>query len=333
MAEPVITSTTAEPSQVGTRRPGWRTVAGKEFADHVLSARFVVLLLVLGLAAIGTVYAAASGLRDVAPEATGAPSLFLRLFTVTADPIPFPFFVLIGFLAPLLGIVFGFDAINSERASGTLPRLVSQPIHRDDVINGKFAAGLAVIGLMLTVLTMVVAGIGIVRLGIVPSAGEFVRLLAWLVVAIVYVGLWLAFATLCSVILRRASTSALVAISAWVVLALFGALLVSALAGLLAPAGPDSSGAEVLRNAQLEVALSRISPLTLYDEATQVLLDPAVRALGFVTLEQLDQAVVSRLSLSQSLLLVWPQVVGLVALTVVSFAGAYVTFMRQEVRA
>jgi ABC-2 type transport system permease protein len=33
------------------------------------------------------------------------------------------------------------------------------------------------------------------------------------------------------------------------------------------------------------------------------------------------------------LLLVWPQIVALLALTVVVFAAAYVAFMRQEIRA
>lgn len=41
----------------------------------------------------------------------------------------------------------------------------------------------------------------------------------------------------------------------------------------------------------------------------------------------------TELTLSQSLLLVWPQVVGLVAATVAIFAVAYIAFMRQEVRA
>ena len=41
----------------------------------------------------------------------------------------------------------------------------------------------------------------------------------------------------------------------------------------------------------------------------------------------------SMLSLDQSILLVWPQIVALVAMTTAMFAGAYVLFLRQEVRA
>ncbi|MCZ7532381.1 MAG: ABC transporter permease [Acidimicrobiia bacterium] len=312
---------------------GWKVVAGKELADYLLSARFIVLLVILGLAAAGAVYTAASGIRDVATQASGSPALFLRLFTISADPMPFSFFVFIGFLAPILGIAFGFDAVNGERAQGTLPRLVAQPIHRDDVINGKFVAGLSAIGLMLITLVLIVAGLGIFRLGIVPSVAEVARLVVWLIVAVLYVGFWLAFATWCSVMLRRASSSALVAIATWLVLALFAALLVQLIAGVIAPVPEGAGGDVILHNAQVEQTLSRISPITLYDEATTALLDPETRAVGIVTIQQLDRAIVSDLSLGQSLLLVWPQVVGLVALTEICFVAAYVTFMRQEIRA
>ena len=49
--------------------------------------------------------------------------------------------------------------------------------------------------------------------------------------------------------------------------------------------------------------------------------------------QQAAQQIPTLLAFDQSLLLVMPQVVALVALTVVCFAAAYVAFMRQEVRA
>lgn len=307
-------------------------VARKEFADHLRSARFVAMLFLLGLVAVSSVYAAAQALRDVAPATAGLSGMFLRLFTVQADPVPFSFLTFVGFLAPILGIALAFDAVNGERAQGTLPRLVSQPIHRDDVVNGKFVAALAVVGLIMLVVALVVAGLGIILLGIVPTVAEVTRLVVWLAAAIVYVGVWLAFATLCSVWLRRASTSAMVAIGLWLVLALFGALFAQLAADVLSPVDPTDP-ATALANARNEITLSRLSPVVLYEETATALLNPEVRSLGFVTLDQIDRAIVSELSLSQSLLLVWPQLVGLVAATVVIFAAAYVLFMRQEVRA
>ena len=175
---------------------GWRIVAAKELADDLRAARFPVLILILGLAAVLAVYGAAGPIRDNAPQASRAPEVFLRLFTIEAPPGP-ALFWLIGFLAPLLGIAFGFDAITGERTGGTLPRLLSQPIHRDDVINGKFAAGLIVISVVFGVLTAIVAGVGVLRLSITPSGESVMRLLAWFVVTVVYFAFWLAFATLC----------------------------------------------------------------------------------------------------------------------------------------
>lgn len=325
MAEaPVRVRETPTQSGFGT---GWRVVARKEFADHLLSARFLVLIGILGVAAAAAVFASSAGIRSVASDTEGIPGLFLKLFTVTTDPVPFPLVVFIGFLAPLLGIMFGFDTISGERSQGTLPRLLAQPIHRDEVITGKFVGGLAVIALMLTALTLFVSGIGIFRLGLIPEATEMGRLLVWLVVSIIYVGFWQALATLTSVTVRRAASSALIAVGIWLVLALFGTFIFQAAANLLAP-GDDEFGAT-----RVEMLISRLSPATLFSETSTVLLDPTQRTVDLVTVEQADRAILSNLSLAQSLSVVWPQIVGLLALTAALFAAAYISFMRQEIRA
>jgi ABC-2 type transport system permease protein len=318
-------------------RHGWRIVAGKEFADLVLSLRFLVLVVIMALVGAAAVYATAGQLGERASAASGVRSLFLLLYsppsTIATEYVP-PFTFVFGLIGPLLGILFGFDAVNGERAEGTLPRLLSQPIHRDDVINGKFVAGLAAIGLVFAAVIILVAGIGIVRLGVVPDPDSILRLMVWWVVAVIYVGFWLAFALLCSVLVRRAAASGILAFAVWFVLTLFGSLLVGAIAGFLAPVPADATTAQQVANLGLHDQLARLAPSTLFGEATAVLLDPTQRWTGSLVFNsQLDRAVVSFLSLDQSLLVIWPQVVALVALTVVAFAGAYVVFMRQEVRA
>lgn len=319
------------------RGPGWRVVARKELIDALTSVRFVVLLLILGVAAVAPVYAAAGLIRDVADRASGAPAVFLALFTLARENQPVPSFVqLLAFLAPLLGIAFGFDAINGERSQGTLPRLLAQPIHRDDVINGKFVAGLAAIGVTVIAMAMLVAGIGLLLLGIVPSLPEVMRIVAWLLVTVLYIGLWLAFAMLCSVLVRRAASSALLAIGVWLALTLFGVLLARLVAGVVDPIGADATFEEGLDHARLELLLASFSPSTLYAQVTGVLLNPGQTLIGvpgLAELIQFDQQIPSQLSLEQSILLAWPQIVLLVALTVIGFAVAYVAFLRQEVRA
>jgi len=327
----MTTATVTETEKEFRPVSGWRVVAAKELADHLLSGRFIVLMAVLGIATAAAVFAASGGIRDVAPNAQGITALFLKLFTVTVNPVPFPLIVFVGFLAPLLGIMFGFDAVNGERSQGTLPRLLSQPIHRDEVILGKFVAGLSVVAIMLASLVLFVSGIGIFRLGVVPSAAEVTRLFVWLILAVVYVGFWQALATLTSVMARRASTSALIPVGVWLVLALFGSFIFSAVAGLVAPR--DGSPAAEVDYLRAEQAISQISPITLFQQGSTVLLDPEVRTVGLVTLEQVDRAIVSELNLTQSMGVVWPQLVVLVAMTAAIFALAYIAFVRQEVRA
>jgi ABC-2 type transport system permease protein len=333
---PVVSDPPAiRPARVFTNPPraGWAVVARKEFTDHIRSARFYVLLIILGLVAVGTTYVAADAIRSQSEAATGVPSIFLTPFLIAQSPIP-AFITLIGFIAPILGIAFGFDAVSGERSEGTLPRLVSQPIFRDDVINGKFAAGLSVIGVMLIIVVLLIGAVTTMRLAITPSPEDVVRLGFWLLISIIYVGFWLAFALLCSVAFRRAATALLVAIGLWLITTLFASLLVSVAAGFLSPAPSNATDAQVLANSQLQDTLSRLSPPTLYSEATGIILNPAARTTStLLTSAQVDQALPSALSLTQSLLLVWIQVVAIVGLTVISFAIAYALFMRQEVRA
>jgi ABC-2 type transport system permease protein len=321
------------------RRSGWRVVAAKEIADHVSSARFYVLLLVLGSAAIVPLYFASDAIRSVASRIEDTRNAFLVLFIYAPTDIPIPpVFGFVGIVAPLLGVAFAFDAINSERADGTLPRLLSQPIYRDDVVNGKFAAGLAVITIVLIAVVGVISGFGIVRLGIVPSFGEVIRLVAWVALSVVWVGLWLAFGLLLSVVIRRAATAALVGFGIWLLVAIFGQLIVGLIAGIVAPVANAGTIDEALSLTALSETILRILPLTLFQEASRVLLNPSVTTVSTPsTIGQLQQwqqqAEGQLLTFDQSLLLVWPHVVALVAMTAVCFAAAYVWFMRQEVRA
>ncbi|MGH2772054.1 MAG: ABC transporter permease [Actinomycetota bacterium] len=310
-------------------------VARKEFADHLLSVRFTILMVIMGLAALFAVYTAASQIREVAESSSDFPALFLKLFTVFEEGsrLELPFFELIGLLGPLLGIMFAFDAINGERTQGTLPRLLSQPIYRDDVINGKFVAGLSVIGLILLALVMILSGVGMFRIGITPTWREVGRLAVWLIVTMFYIGFWLALSLLFSVTLRRAATSALAAIAAWLVATLFAGLLIGIAADVVSPMGDPPAPIEELNNKKAELRIARLFPATLYGESSQVLLQPEQRTVGIVFLNQVQGATPGELSLNQSLLVVWPQVTGLMAATVLCFVGAYVMFMKQEVRA
>ena len=96
------------------------------------------------------------------------------------------------------------------------------------------------IALMLGALVALTAGLGIVRLGIIPSPEELARVVAWLLATILYASFWLAFALLLSVVIRGAASAALVGFGTWLGLILFGAYLLPLAANALFP--PNTTG-------------------------------------------------------------------------------------------
>lgn len=313
------------------RHPFW-VIVQKEVADHLHSWRFHILLLLLVLTCFGSLYTAMMSIRDAAPSEGAFQSsfLFLKLFTVSDGTLP-AFITFIGFLGPLLGIGLGFDAINSERNKGTLSRLLSQPIHRDYVLHAKFVSALLVISVMFFALGFLVMGLGLLMIGIPPTPEEFWRMVIFLLLSICYVAFWLNLAILFSVRFRQPATSALASIAVWIFFSVFFTMIVRLIATATFPSQAVDAGG-LLSHQQFVGYLMRLSPSHLFSEATTTMLTPSIRSLGPLTMEQVYGAIPSPLPLGQSLLLIWPHTIGLVAATAVCFGLSYVLFMRQEIR-
>lgn len=313
----------------GSPWQGVWTVMAKETADHLTGIRMLILEVLVGVASVGAVYAAVTTLRETVGE---DPFLFLRLFTTSRDPLP-GFVVFLGFLTPLVAIALGFDTINGEFNRRTLSRVLAQPIYRDALLAGKFLSGLATLSVVFTAMWLLVAGLGVIWLGVPPSGEEVARGLMFLLATIVYGGVWLGLAMLFSVLFRSPATAALAAIAVWLFFFAFYGIVADVLTPILAPVRFGEE-AELIRQAQVGLALARISPNTLYGEVVLAMLNPAVRALGFVLPSQLQGAILGTpLPLSQSLALIWPHLTGLIATVILLFAASYVLFQRQEVRA
>jgi ABC-2 type transport system permease protein len=308
----------------GSPLQGLGVVTLKELSDHLVSARMRVLEWLVVLIALAAVFGAIQQIRAVTAE---DPFLFLRLFTTAREPLP-SFVAFLGFLVPLMAIGLGFDAVNGEHNRRTLSRILSQPIYRDALLFGKFLAALGVIAISMVCLWLLVIGLGLVMLGVPPGAEEMARALVFLLVTIVYAGVWLALAMLFSIVFRSAATAALVTLGLWLFLSVIWPALAPAIAVAVAPV--DNQEALVL-TAQM---LARLSPATLFGECVLALLDPTTRTLGPVYVSQLEGAVMGApLSLWDSIMVAWPQIVSMVAASILLFVGGYVTFQRQEVRA
>jgi ABC-2 type transport system permease protein len=284
------------------------------------------------LTGAGAVYTAIQDLKTTTGQ---DPFLFLRLFTQARDPLP-SFVLVLDFLVPLIAIALAFDSVNGEFNRRTLSRILAQPIYRDALLLGKFLSGLAAIAVTLFTLWLLIMGLGLLTLGVPPSGEEVLRGLAFLVVAIAYGGVWLAVAMLCSVVFRSAATSALTALGIWLLVSVLWPQVVQFISTEVYPPTVMQMvfGQPNPDQLQLQQTLSRLSPSTLFGESVLGILHPATRALGLIFMSQLEGAVMGTpLPLAQSLLLVWPQVTGLVAAAIILFVIAYIVFQRQEVRA
>jgi ABC-2 type transport system permease protein len=303
----------------------------RELFDHLTSVRILVLQLLVVLFGAVVVYFAAEQIRNTTAE---DPFLFLRLFAPPGQAL-LSFVTVLSILVPLMAIGLGFDSVNGEYNRRTLSRILAQPIYRDALLFGKFLAGLATLSISLVTLWLLVIGFGLIRLGIPPSAEEIGRCLVFLLVTIAYAGVWLAVAMLFSILFRSTATAALVALGVW----LFLALLWPALAQLLGEAISPSDirftalGLPTPDTEHWKTMLSRVSPGHLYAEVVVAMLNPDAQSLTALLAQFQGRLMGAPLPLGQSLLSVWPQMVGLIAGAILLFVAGYVVFQRQEVRA
>ena len=291
-----------------------KAIFRKEMYDYFGSVRVLILFLLTLFISGLALFASYSGIRG----AGSGGFVFLRLFTVQMPDFPFAFLITFVnfnalFFIPLICITLGFDAINREHSGRTLGRIISQPIFRDSVINGKFLASIATLSIMIGTAVLLVSGYGLRMIGVPPSSEEIIRLFLYLVLAIVYGGFWVGLAMLFSVLFRSIATSILFSLFLWIVFS-FGVLI-------LAVAMPEQTA-----------LLLQFSPNWLFALASGMLIQPQLGA-GIV-LEIVGSTIEPNpLSLGQSMLQVWPQLTLLVSVTLICFAISYMVFMRREIRA
>ncbi len=314
---------------------GVKTIFEKELADHLSSYRFIILFSLIAMVSLITVYMAGLNVRQELEGIAKPRFIFLMLFTSSGALFSLVDFVT--FFGPLIGLVLGFDTINREKNQGTLSNLLAQPIYRDAIINGKFLAGVAVISMILVSIVLVISGLGLNVLGVVPGLEEIWRILIYLVISIFYIAFWLGVAILFSIVFRSVATSALAALAAWIFFSFFISIGANITANALVPEADENNPEALIQRAQLEKALSLTSPMKLYTDSTATIIDPMRKTTRtIVSMGMLERLSIARFSgplpLSQSVLVVLPYIISLIAITLVCFAVSYTIFMRQEIR-
>lgn len=305
----------------------------KEMADHIRSWRFIILIGLIILTFIASMYVSLGNIRSAIGNANDPDHtfLYLKLLTTTDNSTP-PFHVFLSFLAPLLGISLGFDAVNSEQNKGTLTRLMAQPVYRDNLLLAKFVSALMLVAALFLVLVFLMIGGGLVLTGVRMEPQELLRIIGFIVISITYVGFWLSLSIVLSIKFRQAATSALTAIGIWLFFTVFYQIVVNLAIRSLLPDPAFLTQDQIVGYNELILNVLRIAPNQLYTDASTTMLMPSVRSLGPMTMEQMAGAIPAPLPFKESLMIVWPQVSGMIGATVACFALSYYLFMRREIR-
>ncbi len=349
-------------------------VAAKEFRDYLTSKRFLLLFGLLGLltiigaiAGIGDYNSALDNYNSNLARATAAVG-GLR-FNVNMPSILLIFNAYGTYIASfgmLLAVSMGFDLISREREEGTLKILLTHPVFRDQVINGKIigAGAMILVVLLATFLAMVAI---MLFFGIVPAGDDIVRLATFFGAVLLFLLAFLAIAVMASTVAKSSSMAMLIAIaivlvgmvvpnvSSTIADTVLGEAPQMTIPGNSTTQGPGSmsfvvsdgngtrQGTPMQMNPeftdyynkrnQITGIINVISPSQDFTAISEAITGQATGALsgaggnGFFVREA-GQAT----SLMASLSSVWTNFLALVVMIVIGFGVSYMKFVRADVR-
>jgi ABC-2 type transport system permease protein len=205
--------------EVSTVRPEF-IVAAKEFKDNLNSKRFLILFgLLTLLSIIGAITGINSYNSDLATynsnvnqvsSLPGGMKIFVDMPSILS--IFSSYGTYIASFGMLLAISMGFDLISREKEEGTLKILLTHPVFRDQVINGKIIGSAAMMTVVLLSTFLAIVAI-MLFFGIVPAGDDLIRLVAFFLAVVLFLLAYLAIAVMSSTLSKSSSMAMLIAIA------------------------------------------------------------------------------------------------------------------------
>ena len=328
---------------------GVMTVCRKELADHLGSKRYILLFALILLLSTLSAYQGVNYIRNATS------SSFIAIFS--GAQYGFSFTYLMVYFGPIIGLALGFDAINKERTSGSLSTLLSQPIYRDSVINGKFLGGTLALSLLTVSTIGIMCGVAVPLLGFVPTLDDISRIVLFTLLTVLYLAFWLGLGILFSTVTKKTSTSILMSVTTWILCSIIITVIAMLVANMLAPISlptmPTRGGsfnqtiqggfnitritqseeyrAQYERYSAIQTNIQRISPAYLYNEAASSILGVIGGTSGFIERGG-GGTPFQQLELTQGLMASWPEITAIAVGLVICFAASYMLFLRLEIR-
>jgi len=109
-------------------------------------------------------------------------------------------------LGSVLAIATGFDLVSREKETRSLKTLLSHPVYRDEIINGKALGGIAALGFAM-VLALAISFAMLLIFSIVPTVEESLAILVFGVVSLLFLLGYFAVALTMSTIARESGSA------------------------------------------------------------------------------------------------------------------------------
>jgi len=326
-------------------------VAGKEFTDHFTSRKFLVILaLLLMLTLLGMhqgidqynrnletynqqlqAVGDAAGPAGMMPE---RPSILIIFQQLESSLMVF---------GGVLAIATGADLVSKEKESRSLKTLLSHPVYRDEVINGKALGGMAALGVALAVAFALTLAVLLV-FSIVPTADEVVAVLIFGLASFLFLLAFFALALTLSVVVKESGHAVAYGLTLFFVftylLQMFGMVLAGAVAGDI-PERPEMPVTvdgrpvdETVWKAYEEESRRYVEEVEVYQSKQQFVTDTVYLFSPMMTYNAVASTVTypSELPPEDAASRIWQNFAALIAFPSVFFAIAYVKFMRMDLR-
>ncbi len=357
-------------------------IAIKEFKDLLTSKRFIALLFLLILL---SGFCIVTGMNKYNTElnyykASLTESQKSGALVNPTMPSPLIFFweategnsagVPFGMILALLSLALGFDLITREKMEGSLKSLLSHPVFRDEVINGKLIGGILTLVVAIFLIFLFTLAF-MLFYGVIPSADDLLRLIVYFVMALLYVSVILAIAMLISTVTNSSTTSILCVLGVLVAFCVIPSFYPNVVNAILGPApqlpqmsisggtntsSGSSTTSEMAANNSEAAYVWAIQHDTAYksywDEygtiynylnvlspcqdfaysISQYILYPESEITEQVKEASTGQGVYVKPTLLDSLGQVWINIVALIVWLIVPVAITYIMFMRMDVR-
>ncbi|MEA1993179.1 MAG: ABC transporter permease [Euryarchaeota archaeon] len=213
------------------------TVARKEFMDHLSGKRFLVIFAILMAVTLLSTYQGidrydmqleqykerveevqkreemihemeeenpeqAEQMKKYSRPMPNKPSMLL-VFTSMQS-----YFTGVGLI---LALALGFDLISREKETGSLKSLLSHPVFRDSVINGKILGALMALGFAMVIVTLFTVGF-LSFYGLNPTGSEIPRLTVFMGISLLFLVAYFSIAIFSSTVAEGSRQAILVAL-------------------------------------------------------------------------------------------------------------------------